>query len=48
MIGCEAESKTNRGQINDWGGDVIIVTRLLEIAAANKSYFPFVNGPIRH
>ena len=48
VFGCKAETKPNRGQINDLRGDVIIVARLLEIAAADKSYFPFVNCPIGH
>jgi hypothetical protein len=48
VLGCKAEGKPNRCGINDWRGDVIIVARLLEIAAADKSYLPFVNCPISH
>jgi len=48
MLGCKAEGKPNQCGINDWRGDVILVARLLEIAAADKSNFPFVNCPIRN
>ena len=48
MLGSKAESKPNQGRMNDWRGDVIIVARLLEIAVADQSNFPFVNCPIGH
>jgi len=48
VLGCKSEGKADLGRINAWRGDVIIVARLLEIAAADKSYFPFVNCPIGH
>ena len=47
-LGCMAEGKPNQCGINDWRGDVIVVARLMEIAAADKSNFPFVNCPISH
>ena len=48
VLGCKAKGKPNRGGINDWRGDVIVVARFLEIATADKSNFPFVNCPIGH
>ena len=48
VCGCKSETKPNRGQINHLRCDGIIVARLLEIAAADMSYFPFVNCPIGH
>jgi len=46
VLCCKSQVKPNRGRINDGRGDVIVVDRLLEIAAADKSNFPFANCPI--
>jgi len=46
VLGCKAKGKPNRGRINDWRGDDIVVARVLEIAAADKLNFPFVNCPV--
>ena len=48
ILCCKAECKPNRCGIDDWRGDIVVVARLLEIAAADKSNFPIVNRPIGH
>jgi len=46
--GFKATDYPNCGRINDLRGDEIAIPRLLEMAAAEKSNFPFVNCPIGH
>jgi hypothetical protein len=46
VLGCEAKGQPNRGRINDWRGDVIVVLSFLQIAAADMYNFLFVNFPV--
>jgi len=48
VLCCKAEGMPDRGRINDWRGEVIVVSRLQEIVAADKSNLPFVHCPIGH